>query len=173
MSTVTPPPVPTRSVLADSGGLATRPWISFFTTLAARFGFYQTIQSSGIDLPQENNLNFTAPLVATDNPTTGATDISFSTPASAFSVQFGTGTAIYTGNNYSSQDVLFAKPFGVVPKVTASPTSFPRGVNTPMTTILSNKSATGFTASFACAVPTGGGGSTIDQQITFDWIAIA
>lgn len=173
MAVVTPPPVPTRSVVTDSGGLASRPWISFFTTLAARFGFYQTIQAGGTDLPQESNLNFTSPLIAMDNPSTGATDISLTFPAPSFSVQFGSGTANYNGTDYTTANVAFPDAFDTIPKVTASPTSFPRGVNTPMTTILSNKTVAGFTINFACAVPTGGGGATIDQQISFDWIAVA
>jgi len=59
-----------------------------------------------------------------------------------------------------------------VPNIQATPNGFPRGVNAPMSCIVSNKRVDGFTINLACSVPTGGGGATIDQQIPVDWTAI-
>lgn len=170
MPNVTPPPVPTQSKMLDSNGLATRPWISWFTTLGQLFGYYQTIWASGKALPQQAALNFIG-FITADNPSTGSTNISL--PAPGFTLQKGSATVNPTGGDYASADVIFTTPFGDIPNVQATANGFPRGVNTPMTCVVTNKSLTGFTVQLACAVPTGGGGATIDQEIPIDWVAIA
>lgn len=40
--------------------------------------FYQTIEQAGVSKPQEDNLNFLAPITATDNPGNSSTDIAVS-----------------------------------------------------------------------------------------------
>ena len=89
-----------------------------------------------------------------------------------YTVQFGSAEANPTGNPYSRVDVTFPTPFAGAPKVFTSPGNFPKSGNAPLSCYPSNITMTGFTANLACSVPTGGGGDTIDQQITVDWLAI-
>ena len=167
----TPPPVPTQNVMTDSQGLASRPWIAWFTTLGQLFGFNQVVQSNGTAEPAEIALNFLSPLIVTDNPGNGSTDISL--PAGpSYSIQFGDLTVSGTGGDYGSAAVVFPTPFAKVPKVFTSPTQFPRSGIAPMTCYPTNVSANGFNVNLACAVPTGGGGDTIDHDIVVDWVAI-
>lgn len=166
-----PPPVPTRSPMLNSDGTATRPWIAWFTTLGQLFGFNQTIKSGGIAVPQELALNFLAPLIVTDNPSNGSTDVSL--PPAAFSLQFGEAQVAATGTDIASVDVMFPSQFSVIPKVFVNPTDFPRAGNEPMSCYATGVTETGFTANLACSVPTGGGGATINNIINVDWVAIA
>lgn len=76
----TPPPVPTRSPLTSSDGLATRPWIAWFTTLGQLFGYNQQITSNGTPLPPQTSVNFKSPLTVTDDPANGTTDVGFAFP---------------------------------------------------------------------------------------------
>lgn len=154
--------------MTDDKGLATRPWVSWFTWVQPLFN--QIIQAAGIAQPQEPALNFEAPFIVTDDPANGATNISL--PAATYSIQFGSAEANATGNDFSTVDVVFPSAFSAAPKVFVNAASFPRTGNTPMTCFATDISATGFTANLACAVPTGGGGATIDNQITVDWVAI-
>lgn len=71
------PPVPTRQPMLDTGGLASRPWIAWFTTLV-RGIFNQFVQVAGVELPQELAINFLPPFTVTDNPADGSTDIGIS-----------------------------------------------------------------------------------------------
>lgn len=128
------------------------------------------MQGNGEAATQETVLNFLPPFIVTDNPDTDSTDISL--PASAYSLQKGTVTVPSTGNDYSSAIVTFTTPFTDPPNVQATSQGFPRGTNDPMSCIVSAKTVMGFTVSLACAVPTGGGGSTIDQSVDVDWVAI-
>ena len=172
MPNQTPPPVPTQSVMTNTQGLATRPWIAWFTTLGQLFGFNQTIEAAGTALPQELALNFLSPLTATDNPGNGSTDIGYAAPPASYSVQFGTENVVATGNDFGQSIVNFPASFSDIPKVLVNPTSYPRDANTPLTCYATNITANGFTINLACAVPTGGGGATIDNQIAVDWVAI-
>lgn len=156
--------------MIDSGNLATRPWIAWFTTLGKLFGFNQTIQSGGANLPGEVSLNFLAPFVVADNPTNGSTDISL--PAAAYTLQRGTAAAPATLGDYSTAAVVFAEAFDAVPQVFVNPTNFPRAANAPLSCYATGITVAGFTINLACSVPTGGGGDTIDNQINVDWIAL-
>lgn len=106
MPNLTPPPVPTQQAMTNTQGLATRPWIAWFTTLGQIFGFNQTIQAAGIAVPQEIALNFLAPLTVTDNPTKGSTDIGIATAPSVkqtiISVTFG---SIYQNTGTTAQRI--------------------------------------------------------------------
>lgn len=166
----TTPPVPTRSPMTDSGGLASRPWIAWFTTLGKLFGFNQTIQSDGANLPGEVSLNFLSPFIVTDNPANGSTDISL--PAAAYTLQRGTAAATATLGDYSTAAVVFSEAFNAVPQVFVNPTNFPRAANAPLSCYATDITVAGFTVNLACAVPTGGGGATIDNTINVDWIAL-
>lgn len=166
----TPPPVPTRSVMTDSTGLATRPWIAWFTTLGQLFGFNQVVQADGVAQPTEVAINFLSAFTVTDNPTNGSTDIGIA--ASEPPYQTGTAVVGSTGNDYATLAVAFSTPFSGNPKVFVNPTNFPRTGNVPMTCYATDISPTGFIINLACAVPTGGGGDTIDNNVTVDWIAL-
>lgn len=166
----TTPPVPTRSPMIDSGNLATRPWIAWFTTLGKLFGFNQTIQADGTDFPGEVSLNFLAPFIVTDNPANESTDISL--PDAAYTLQRGTATAPATLGDYSAVAVVFLDEFGSVPQVFTNPTRFPRGANAPLSHYATDITTKGCTINLACSVPTGGGGDTIDNDIAVDWIAL-
>lgn len=167
----TPPPVPTRTPMIGTDGLATRPWVAWFTTLGQLFGFYQTTQAAGVAAPQETVLNFLAPFTVTDNPENSSTDIglNFKLP---FSVQFGKSDPAATGGVTASVLVEFPTPFAAAPSVVTSPDNTPRAGIDPLDCYPSDISTTGFTANFACAVPTGGGGATIDNTVHANWIAI-
>lgn len=168
----TTPPVPTRSPIIGSDGLVTRPWIAWFTTLGKLFGFNQSIQANGEAVTGEVSLNFLPPFIVTDNPGNGSTDISL--PAATFSVQFGKAQQNPTGTDTVALDVAFPTPFDAVPVVTCSPDNTPRATGAdPFGCYPTNITTAGFTANFWCAVPTGGGGATIDQQVNCNWIAIA
>ena len=82
MPNITPPPVPTRSQMADSQGLVSRPWLSWFTTLGQIFGFNQTIEGAGVAKPQQEALNFLPPFLVTNNPANGSTDVGLALAAS-------------------------------------------------------------------------------------------
>lgn len=169
MANVTPPPVPTQVALADSDGRATRPWIAWFTTLGQIFGFNQTIQSNGTAVPQETVLNFVG-FTVKDNPSNGSTDISI--PQSGPTFQSGSVDVPVSGGDYSTVDVTFPTALSAIPKVFVNAKEYPRGTNTPMTCQAVAITEKGFTISVACAVPTGGGGATVDIAISVDWVSI-
>ena len=169
---ITPPPVPTQSQMLNQG-LVTRPWLSWFTTLAQLLVnvFFQTVQSNGTALPQEQALNFTGALTATDNPANNSVDISVTLPQ--YSVQFGQVIVPASGGDYAYANVVFPIAFATTPQVFLSPTAYPRTNNTPVSCFPTQITVDGFAVNFSCAVPTGGGGATVDNQIPVGWIAIA
>jgi hypothetical protein len=170
MPNVTPPPVPTQSQVVNNQGLATRPWIAWFTTLGQIFGFNQTIESDGTALPQEIALNFSSDFVVTDNPANGSTDVAL--PPASYKLQRGTALVNATGSDYASLAVAFPVAFSAIPQVFLNPTVGPRGVNAPMSSYATNITTLGFIINLACSVPTGGGGATVDQQIPVNWVAL-
>lgn len=171
MPNVTPPPVPTQSKMLDSSGLATVPWILWFTTLGQIFGFNQSIQSNGTAFPQEIALNFSSDFTVADNPKNGSTDVSLSKSGQP-NVQFGTADVNPTGTNSATVPIVFPIPFASVPIVIANNQGFPAGVNDPVSCYPTDITVDGFTANLTCAVPEGGGGSTFTQSTTVNWIAI-
>lgn len=171
MPNVTPPPVPTQSKVLDSNGLATRPWISWFTTLGQIFGYNQTIQADGKAVPQETALNFSG-FVVTDDPANGRTTVKAPNVPS-YNIQSGVLTLPATGTNTSSGSVVFDTPFPTAPKVFVTPTEFPDGHGDPLTCYPTNITVNGFDVNLFCAVPTDGGGSLVNTQIPVDWMAIA
>lgn len=168
----TPPPVPTRSKMLGDDGLATRPWIAWFTTLGQLFGFNQTIQAAGVSLPQETALNFLAPFTVTDNPANGSTDVGLALVL-PFKVQFGISDPAAIGGNAATVPVVFVTPFSTPPVVLCGPDNTPRVGAEPFDCYPSDISVTGFTANFNCSVPTGGGGGIILNVVHANWIAIA
>jgi hypothetical protein len=104
MPNVKPPPVP-RTVMTDSDGRATRPWIAWFTTLRQIFGFYQTVQSAGTDLAQRLKLNFSSAFVLIDNKEKDSTDVSLptvKTTQTAITIAFG---GIYQNTTDTTQRI--------------------------------------------------------------------
>lgn len=171
MPNVTPPPVPTRERMADAQtGVATRPWVSWFTTLGKLYGYYQTVFSTGTAVPQETVLDFSSDFILTDNPTAGTTEVSLTKP---YSVQFGQDTVPPTGTAFASLVINFPTAFTTAPKVFVNPADFPRGGNEPFSCYATNITTAGFTVNLSCSVPTGGGGATILNNIPVDWLAIA
>lgn len=183
---VTAPPVPTRSVMVDDGGLATRPWIAWFTNLGKQFGFFQTIQSNGVNLPQELGLNFLSPLTAVDDPANGTIDIGFggfatTTNANGTAVQigsvlieFGKSTAIGTGAAKVTVNVTFPKPFTALPIVVCGPDNTPDNTgNQPFLCYPPVTTLNGFTADFSCPILIGGSGASgIHNVIHCNWHAM-
>lgn len=168
----TPPPVPTRSAMTNSDGTVSRPWLNWFTTLGQLFGFNQTVQAAGVAMPQEPALNFLAPFTVTDNPGSSSTDIGVNIPKLPFTVQFGLSDPSPQGGDLASIAVVFPTPFATVPVVVTSPDNYPRGGVEPFECYPTNITVDGFTANFACSVPTGGGGATITNIVHANWIAI-
>lgn len=76
-----------------------------------------------------------------------------------------------TSTDYASAVVAFPVSFDEPPKVFLNPTNFPHASNTPMSCYATDITSSGFTINLACASPTGGGGDTITQMVTVDWIA--
>lgn len=183
---VTAPPVPTRSVMVDNGGLATRPWIAWFTNLGKQFGFFQTIQANGVNLPQELGLNFLSPLTAVDNPGNETIDIGFkgfttvTTPdgtslqLGAVLIEFGSSMAIGTGGGKVSVSVTFPQPFSAPPQVVCNPDNNPDNTgNQPFLCYPVVPTETGFTADFSCPVEIGGSGASgIFNQVHCSWHAM-
>lgn len=174
MAVPTPPPLPTQQKMLTDTGLVDRPWIRWFTTLGQLFSniFNQTIQSSGVALPQETALNFSADFTITDNPKNGSTDVSLSKSGQP-TVQFGSADVNPTGTNSATVPIVFPTPFATVPIVVANNQGFPAGVNDPVSCYPTDITTDGFTANLTCAVPEGGGGSTFTQSTTVSWIAIS
>jgi hypothetical protein len=171
MPNLIPPPVPTQQKMLDSNGLATRPWISWFTTLGQIFGYNQTIQADGKAVPQETSLNFVG-FQVNDDAANGRTNVSITLPP-AYNIQSGVTTLPSTGTNSTTGSVSFPSAFASPPKVFLSPTVFPRSSNEPVSCYPTNITETGFDVNMACAVPTGGGGGVFDNQVPVDWMAIA
>jgi hypothetical protein len=170
MPNVTPPPVPTQVAVLAEGGLMSRAWIAWCTTLGKLYGYFQTIQSAGTPLPQELALNFSNQFIVADNPTNGSVDVSL--PAASYAVQKGVAVVNPTGSDYASVDVVFPTAFAGPPVVLANPLNFPRGAQTPMSCQAVDVTAEGFSIKLSCSVPTGGGGATIDQAVSCCWVAI-
>jgi hypothetical protein len=90
-------------------------------------------------------------------------------------VQWGTtGITSGVGTDRGSAPIAFAISFpnaawSCVAVANALPSS---GTNDPMSTIVSGLNTAGATANFCCAVPTGGGGSTIAAGTRAMWIAV-
>ncbi len=183
---VVPPPVPTRSEIADNDGRVTRPWIAFFNDLIKLILSFIIIQFDGVTLPQENGLNFLSPLTATDNPGNETIDIGFAgfapviTPdgtainISGVLIEFGESAVIGTGGPSVTVGVTFPVPFTTPPIVTCNPDNRADTTgNFPFECIPTNITTTGFTANFTCAVLIGGGGATgIHNVVHCHWQAM-
>ena len=182
---VTPPPVPTRQPMIDTTGLATRPWIAWFTNILEQVGYYQTVQSSGTAVAQEGNLNFLPPLTATDNPVDDSTDIGIdlpTPPAEIVRVDTANGSYIELSDGTLIQ-------WGTAPSVAgggvASPHTFPKaftvssvvvsnilaGAGNVVSSIVS-KTLAAFTYRVDGLVFVGGSGSTPTGSETVEWIAM-
>lgn len=106
--------------------------------------------------------------------TTANGDGSFSRTASDGTIeQWGTFTIAPTGTFHGSGAWTFHLPYKSAPNIQLTLVGYAAATNPdPNACYAVSLTATGFTAVVSCAVPTGGGGSTITNTVTISWRSI-
>lgn len=106
--------------------------------------------------------------------TTSNGDGSFSRTASDGTIeQWGTFTIAPTGTFHGSGTWTFRLPYKSAPNIQLTLVGYAASTNPdPNVCYAVSLATTGFTAVVSCAVPTGGGGSTITNTVTVSWRSI-